>query len=223
MSPSSTCRCSAIRAASSGWERPEKTISLFCGPRSIQWLGFESACVGVTSRPGRDSSDVGVPTDIPLLVLLAGTRNTERAGRDVLGYHRSGRDPCVVANLHRCHERILDTGPDVLADRRPALGQPRPVREVDGDVAGGDVGALVDVGVADVREVRHLRPGADARVLDLHEGARLGFRVEDGAGAKVTERADDHPLTDLRVDRNRMRADFGPGADARAAAEHGEW
>ena len=56
-------------------------------------------------------------------------------------------------------------------------------------VAGADVRARADVGVADVREVRHLRPFADMRVLDLHEGARLGARLERRAGAKVTERA----------------------------------
>ena len=58
-------------------------------------------------------------------------------------------------------------------------------------VARADVRVLADLGVADVRQVRHLRALADARVLDLHERACLRARLEHRAGAKVTERADE--------------------------------
>ena len=50
-------------------------------------------------------------------------------------------------------------GPDVAADRRAALRPAGLVREVGGDRAGADVRVLADLGVADVREVRHLRRG----------------------------------------------------------------
>ena len=72
------------------------------------------------------------------------------------------------------------------------------VREVRGHVPGGDVRVLADVGVADVRQVRHLRARADPRLLDLHECARLRSRLENGSGSKVTERADRRTLADRR-------------------------
>src|SRR5215203_1970077 len=133
-SPSSTTSRSPIFWASSRCDRPEKSISRFCGPRSS---------------------------------------DGERAGRDILGDDRSRRNPSTLANLDRSNECILDAGPDVARDRRAALRLPGFVRIVHGDVPRGDVRALADLGVADVREVRNLRPRAHARVLDLHERARL--------------------------------------------------
>ena len=96
----------------------------------------------------------------------------------------------------------------------------RPV--VGGDRAGADVRALADVGIADVREVRHLRTLADVRVLDLHECPGLRARFENRSGAKVTERPDGRLGADDRVDRDGMRADDGACADLRLAAQNRE-
>src|SRR5436190_24227727 len=100
--------------------------------------------------------------DIPLLVLLAWRKSGQRGRGHVLGDHRSWIDPCIVADLDWCDERIVDAGRDVATDPRPPLVPSGPVGEVRGDVAGGDVRVLADVGIADVGQVRHLRTGADA-------------------------------------------------------------
>src|SRR3954464_5182633 len=125
------------------------------------------------SSPGRTSSVAALTGCISLLVLLPRAGDRECVGRDVLRYHRSCSDPCTVSDRHGCDEAILDRGPDVAADRGAALGLTRLVREVGGDRPGTHVRVLPDVGVPDVREVRHLCAIPDLRVLDLHEGARL--------------------------------------------------
>src|SRR5580765_3336839 len=150
ISPSPTPSWSAMRCARSWCERPEKTMRRFCGPRSIQWPTTGCVTEFGPSRPGRTSSVVAVPGCIPLLVLLRRARYSERVGRDVLGNHRSGSDPCSVSDLERRDERIVDAGPDVTADRRTRLREPGLVREVRGDRAGADVRVLADLGVADV-------------------------------------------------------------------------
>ena len=94
-----------------------------------------------------------------------------------------------------------------------AFGRSGVVREVRGHVRRGDVRVLADVGVTDVGQMRHLRPRADPRLLDLHERARLRPRLENGAGAKVTERPDDRTRADRRVDGDHVGADLGPGGD----------
>ena len=94
-------------------------------------------------------------------------------------------------------------------DPRAVLGDAVVVGE---DRAGPDVGALTDLGVADVAEVGHLGALADLRVLGLHEGADLAAGPEPGAGPQVGERADDGALPDhgqLTVGARHP----GPGAD----------
>src|SRR3954452_2866488 len=179
-----------MRCASAGWERPEKTISRFCGPRSIQWPGDGFVTASGESSPGRTSSVAALTGCISLLVLLPRAGDRERVGRDVLRYHRSCSDPCTVSDRHGRDEAILDRGPDVAADRGSALGLARLVREVRGDGAGAHVRILADIRVSDVRQMGHLGAIADLRVLDLHEGACLGRLAEDRSGAKVTEGAD---------------------------------
>src|SRR3954451_2205154 len=174
ISPSSTPSCSVMRRASAGCERPENTISRFCGPRSIQWPAAGFVTASGDSSPGRTSSVAALAGFISLLVLLARARDRKRVRGNVLRYHRSCSDPCTVSDRHGRDEAILDRGPDVAADRGPALGLARLVREVGGDRPGTHVRVLPDVGVPDVREVRHLCAIPDLRVLDLHEGARLG-------------------------------------------------
>src|ERR1700712_5286126 len=114
------------------------------------------------SSPGSVSSEVALTGCIALLVLLARTGNPQRVCRDVLGYDRSGCNPCSVSDFDRRHEAIVDTGPDVAADRRPSLGLTRLVREVGRDRAGADVRVVADLGVTDVREVGHLGAVSDA-------------------------------------------------------------
>ena len=77
----------AIALARSGWERPAKTMSRFCGPRSIQcpWVG----CVTVVfSSPGSASSAVRLSmlvVDPPFLGFLARREPGKRARE---GHHR---------------------------------------------------------------------------------------------------------------------------------------
>src|SRR3954468_20277935 len=161
-SPHSTPRCSEIVCASPGCERPEKTISRFHGPRSIQCPGWGCTAADWPSRPGRASSVVPVSmlfVDPAFLGDLTRREACQRAGRNIFGNDRPRRKPGVVANLDRRIEHIVDSGPDVAPDARRRFRLPGLVLEVRGDVAGGDVRILTDLGVSDVGEVRDLGPG----------------------------------------------------------------
>src|SRR3979411_1334587 len=158
-SPSSSPRCCAIAFARSGCDRPAKTMSRFCGPRSIQcpWDG----CVTVAfSSPGRASSAVRLSmlvVDPPFLCFLARREPCKRSRGDIICDDRTRRNPSIVANVHRCTERIVDTGPDVAPDPGLPLRSAWLVGEVGRNVAGRDVRVLADLGVPDIREVRDLR------------------------------------------------------------------
>src|SRR3954451_19482183 len=193
IAPSSTPSCSPIALARSGCERPAKTISRFCGPRSIQWPGLMTAAGSAGSRPGSRSVSSVVALSMPVVDVapfrdLPGRESCQRARRDIFCDHRTCCNPSVVPDLDRCNERIVDSGPDVAADPRPFLRLAGLVVEVGGHVSGADVRARADLRVAHVREVRHLRALADARVLQLDERAGLRARGEHGAGAQVAER-----------------------------------
>src|SRR5213596_748014 len=126
-------------------------MSRFDGPRSIQCSGFSSGLVSATSSPGRRvTSVVALSTEIALFRYLLRRESSERFGRDIFCYVRPARNPCVVPDLDGCLEPIVDAGPDVPADLRPSLGTARLVGVVRGDVAGGDIRVLADLGVADV-------------------------------------------------------------------------
>src|SRR5438874_12498108 len=113
----------AIRCASSGCERPANSISRFDGPVSIQCSGLTSALDSATSSPGRRvSSVVALSTEIALFRDLLRRETSKRFGRDVLCYVRTARNPCVVPDLDRSLEPIVDAGPDVAADLRLPLG-----------------------------------------------------------------------------------------------------
>src|SRR3954454_4745451 len=120
-------------------------------------------------------------------VRLTSAGDAEGLGRDVFGDDATRCGVGAITDLHGGDERRVDARADVGADRRAVLGAAVVVR---GDVARPDVRALAHVGVADVGEVWDLGALADRRVLDLHEGARLGARVQMGVGAQVGERAD---------------------------------
>src|SRR5207248_1032230 len=223
--PSSQPRCPVMRPASSGCERPDTTMSRFCGARSIQCI-----CVGsVTTARSSPGSAISVAVrlsmllvDPPFLCLLPLGEPGERSRRDIIRDDRTRRNPSIVANVDRSIERIVDTGPDVPADPSPPLGLAGLVLEVRGDVAGRDVRVLADLGVPDVGEVRHLRPGADLGVLHLDERADLRPRADLGAGPDVREGADLGPGRDpdraaenaVRMDR-RVRLDLDVGVDPR--------
>src|SRR5712671_4342480 len=191
MSPSSSPSCCAIAPARSGCERPAKTISRFCGPRSIQcpWPG----CVMVVfSSPGSVSSAVRLSmlvVDPPFLGFLARREPCKRSRGDIICDDRTRRNPSIVANVHRCTKRIVDTGPDVAPDPCPTFRLSRLVREICSDVAGGDVRVLSDLGIPNVGEMRDLRAGSDLRLLDLDEGSDLCSLPEVGSGPDVRERS----------------------------------
>src|SRR2546425_5994104 len=150
---------SAIRCASAGCERPEKSMSRLDGPRSIQCSGFSSGLVSATSSPvRRGCSVVAISTEIALFRYLLRREASERFGRDIFCYVRTACNPCIVPDLHRRLEPIVNAGVDVPPDLRPSLGPAGLVRVIRGDVPGGDVGILADLGVTDVGEVRDLRP-----------------------------------------------------------------
>src|SRR6059058_4611932 len=178
----------AMRCASSGCERPEKSMSRLDGPRSIQCSGLTSALVSATSSPGRRvTSVVALSTEIALFRDLLRREASERFGRDIFCYVRPARNPCVVPDLDRGLEAIVNAGPDVAPDLRLALGTTGLMGEVRRDVPGCDVRALAHLGVADVGEMRDLCARADVRVLDLDERARLGGGAELRARAQVRE------------------------------------
>ena len=81
------------------------------------------------------------------------------------------------------------------------------------DRARADVGALADLGVADVGEVRHLGAVADLGVLGLDERADLAAGAQLGPGPQVGERPDGRALADhgelaVGADDARARADL---------------
>src|SRR5215468_4300487 len=108
--------------------------------------------------------------DPPFLRRLSLRKPGQRTGRDILRDDGSGCNPNVVANLDGGVEHSVHTGPDVAADLGAPLRLVWLVREVGRDVAGCNVRPLPHLRVADVREVRDLRAGADRCVLDLDEG-----------------------------------------------------
>src|ERR671925_2435442 len=102
-------RCSAILAARSGFERPEKSMSFPAEPACVHGRSG-AGCTGSTvSSPGigRASSVVLVSTTVFLLDDLSCSGDGERPRRDVLRDRGSGRDPSMVANLHGRNKNIV--------------------------------------------------------------------------------------------------------------------
>ena len=103
------------------------------------------------------------------------------------------------------------------------------------DRAGTDVRLFADLGVANVAEVRHLRPAADARVLGLDKRADLAVLAEVSTGTQVGERTNgcvpaNHgerrvgalngcALTDLAVEEGGIRPDDRVALDHRRAPD----
>src|SRR6187431_831823 len=134
--PSSMPSCSAIRCARSGFERPENSISRFCGASAIARPTSSSGWGVIPSSPGSVCSIVPLST-APFLVHLLRPGDRQGARRNILCDHGAGCNPCVVADRNGGDERIVDTRPDVATDRRPFLDAR--VLLVGGDVPRGDV------------------------------------------------------------------------------------
>src|SRR3954453_10463735 len=121
-------------------------MSRFDGPVSIQCSGFTSALDSATSSPGRRVSlVVALSTEVALFRDLLRRESSERFGRDIFCYVRPARNPCIVSDLDRGLETIVNAGPDVAPDLRPAFGAAGLVREVRRDVAGRHVRVLPDL------------------------------------------------------------------------------
>src|SRR6188768_3017843 len=154
-------------------------MSRFCGVSGIAWpVAIATSGMPAESSPGSVCSIVPLST-APFLVHLLRPGDRQGARGYILRYHRTGCNPCVVADRHGGDERIVDSRPDVAADRRPLLHAR--VLLVGGDVPGCDVRVRPDVGVAEIREVGHLRALSDHGVLELDERSRLRARLEHGS------------------------------------------
>src|SRR2546430_9574625 len=104
--------------ASAGCEEPEKSISRFCGPRSIQ----RCAVSGSTVTWG--ASNPGICTlvafiHVALFGHLSRPCDRQRAGRNVVGDDRACSDDGAVADRDGWDECIVNAGLDVAPDRRP--------------------------------------------------------------------------------------------------------
>src|SRR6185436_15276670 len=119
--------------------------------------------------------------------------------------HGAGTGLRSLADLHGGDQHRVDAQEGVAPDARPVLGAAVPVRR---DRAGPDVGALADLGIADVAHVVLLDPRAEAAVLELRVIADLGPRPDARAGAKVAVRSDADIVLDDRA------LDHAPGDHA---------
>ena len=190
--------------------------------------------LGVEGGPGRAlgrgprTASQGPSFHVP----LRDSVHAQRSGRDVLAHGGAGAGRGAVTDRDRGDEHVVRAHAHVAADGGAVLVHPVVVRH---DRAGADVGALADLGVADVAEVGHLRALADHRVLRLDEAADLALRAEVRAGAQVGEGADGRALADhgeqrvgadhlgagadLGVAQGGVRADHGLGADVAGAVQ----
>src|SRR6188472_3884578 len=157
-----------MRAASSGFARPENSMSRLSYPASM----LVRSVVGWGSMTLMLASTLVLPPGVIGDVALARAGHAEGPFGHVFGDDGTGRGVGVVAQLHRRDEGRVDRGLHPLAELRAGL-LPGLRVVVGGDRGGPEVGRLSDVRVADVGEVRDLAARADVRVLDLDEGAGL--------------------------------------------------
>src|SRR6188472_887579 len=136
-------------------------MSRLSGPRSMKCPGTGSSRGSADSKPGSAAVSSTLSIVISLSRGLAGSGDREGPGRDVLRDDRARGNPSIVPNRDRRNEHIVDRRVDIAADLGAELPGPELGPVVGGDAAGADVRALADVGVADVREMRHLRTLAD--------------------------------------------------------------
>src|SRR4029079_7790450 len=184
-SPSWMPSRSAIASPRAMLERPAKSMSRFCGVRSIH-VAWSPVLMADAAMPAPVKSGIGVSRltaaslscSIALDVRLAGASDAEGVGGDVVGDHGAGSGPRPISDRNGGDEDSVAGGADITPDRGALLLR---AIVVGGDVACSDVRVLADLGVPDVGEVRDLGPLADRRVLDLHERAGLGVGADVGA------------------------------------------
>src|SRR4051812_18181839 len=124
-------------------------------------------------------------SDPALDVALTCPRDADRPGWDVLVDDRPGRRVGAVADGHGGDQHVVAADAYVVPDDRGVLLE---AVIVDENRCSADVRAFTDDGVADVRQMGHLGPLADERVLELDVGTGLGVGGKSGAGAQIGER-----------------------------------
>src|SRR4051812_29209989 len=102
-------------------------------------------------------------------------------GRDIVGDDRAGAHIGALTDRYRRDERGVRADKGAVPDGGAVLREPVVVA---GDGAGADVRRRADRRVAHVREVVHLRAGAELGVLDLDEVADAHLLAERGARPK---------------------------------------
>src|SRR5688572_3306138 len=111
---------------------------------------------GGRARPPQGDPAVDVPLDP--------ARDAERSRRHIVDDHTAGRGVGAVADLDRCNEHVVSTGPGMRPDHGVMF--PYPVI-VDGNRCGANVRMLTDRRITDIRKVRNLRALTDLGVLRL--------------------------------------------------------
>ena len=125
ISPRSTPSRSAIRSAKLGCERPEKTISRFCGVSGGHDPGFNAGSTGslleagerLLNRPGVHPAPPSRPA--------AWREPHQGVVEPVIRHDRAGGCPRVVSQVDWCNEHSVHTDPDVTADCGAPLRTPR--------------------------------------------------------------------------------------------------
>src|SRR5204863_1093713 len=203
---------SAMASPRAMFERPAKSMSRFCGARSIQ-VAWSPLLIADAAMPAPVKSGIGVSRltaaslscSIALDVPLSWSGNAERVGRDVVGDHRAGSGPRPISDRHGRDEHSVAGRADVTPDGGALL--PGPI-VVGGDVACTDIGAGANLRVADVGEMGDLGILAERGVLDLDERPGLGAGADVGPRPQVAERADRGSRADSGVDGYDVRADL---------------
>src|SRR5262249_29434039 len=162
-SPNGTLRCSAISLLSCSLPRPAKSISFFLVTSSIAvspYLSSPSQAPALRWRSAKPPPPRSAPL-VPFSFALV-----EPAFRDSRRHvprdDGAGAGVRLVAHLDRGHQDGVGGDARVLPDLGAVLLAPV---IVGGDRPGADVGAVADLGVADVCQVRDLGALADLGVL----------------------------------------------------------
>ena len=168
----------------------------------------------------------GAAAVVPALKIgLAGTRNAQRTGRNVLGDSRTGSRKRTVTQLDRRNEVGVAADEAVVTD----LGAVLVIAVVvDNDRAAAEVDALADGRVTDIGQVRNLGAVADGGLLQLYEVADAAAVTDHALRADIGKRTDRGIATDggfinLRIVYRGACADLGlfedgvrAGCDSRA-------
>src|SRR5213594_5047253 len=111
---------------------------------------------------------LGLPDGPAVLDDLGGASHRERSRGDVLRDRRARADVRTLADGDRRHQARVGPDESAVVDLRFVLGD---AIIVAGDRPGADVDVLTDRGIADVGEMRYLRPPPNPRLFQLDEVA----------------------------------------------------